>query len=32
MTAEQIRYWATQGIEFGAHSRTHADLTSLSAK
>jgi peptidoglycan/xylan/chitin deacetylase (PgdA/CDA1 family)/glycosyltransferase involved in cell wall biosynthesis len=31
MTAEQIRYWATQGIEFGAHSRTHADLTTLSA-
>jgi glycosyltransferase involved in cell wall biosynthesis/peptidoglycan/xylan/chitin deacetylase (PgdA/CDA1 family) len=32
MTAEQIRYWATQGIEFGAHSRTHVDLTTLSAK
>ncbi len=32
MTADQIRYWATQGIEFGAHSRTHADLTTLSAK
>lgn len=31
MTAEQIRYWATQGIEFGAHSRTHADLTSLTS-
>ncbi|HMD83181.1 MAG TPA: glycosyltransferase [Terriglobia bacterium] len=31
MTADQIRYWATQGIEFGAHSRTHADLTTLSA-
>jgi peptidoglycan/xylan/chitin deacetylase (PgdA/CDA1 family)/glycosyltransferase involved in cell wall biosynthesis len=30
MTAEQIRYWATQGIEFGAHSRTHPDLTKLS--
>lgn len=30
MTAEQIRYWAGQGIEFGAHSRTHADLTALS--
>jgi glycosyltransferase involved in cell wall biosynthesis/peptidoglycan/xylan/chitin deacetylase (PgdA/CDA1 family) len=30
MTAEQIRFWASQGIEFGAHSRTHADLTSLS--
>jgi peptidoglycan/xylan/chitin deacetylase (PgdA/CDA1 family) len=32
LTAEQIRYWATQGIEFGAHSRTHADLTTLSAE
>ena len=32
MTAEQIRYWAGQGIEFGAHSRTHADLTSLSSQ
>ena len=32
MTAEQIRYWATQGIEFGAHSRTHADLTTLPAQ
>jgi peptidoglycan/xylan/chitin deacetylase (PgdA/CDA1 family) len=32
MTVEQIRYWATQGIEFGAHSRTHADLTTLSAR
>jgi peptidoglycan/xylan/chitin deacetylase (PgdA/CDA1 family) len=30
MSAEQIRYWAEQGIEFGAHSRTHADLTTLS--
>jgi peptidoglycan/xylan/chitin deacetylase (PgdA/CDA1 family) len=32
MSAAQIRYWASQGIEFGAHSRTHADLTTLSAK
>jgi len=32
MTADQIRFWATQGIEFGAHSRTHADLTSLDAE
>jgi peptidoglycan/xylan/chitin deacetylase (PgdA/CDA1 family)/glycosyltransferase involved in cell wall biosynthesis len=31
MSAEQIRHWATQGIEFGAHSRTHPDLTKLSA-
>jgi peptidoglycan/xylan/chitin deacetylase (PgdA/CDA1 family) len=30
MTADQIRYWAGQGIEFGAHSRTHPDLTKLS--
>jgi peptidoglycan/xylan/chitin deacetylase (PgdA/CDA1 family) len=29
MTAEQIRKWAARGIEFGAHSRTHADLTTL---
>jgi len=29
MNKEQIRYWATQGIEFGAHSRTHPNLTSL---
>jgi glycosyltransferase involved in cell wall biosynthesis/peptidoglycan/xylan/chitin deacetylase (PgdA/CDA1 family) len=29
MTAEQVRYWAAQGIEFGAHSRTHPDLTTL---
>jgi glycosyltransferase involved in cell wall biosynthesis/peptidoglycan/xylan/chitin deacetylase (PgdA/CDA1 family) len=31
MTGDQIRYWATQGIEFGSHSRTHAELTTLSA-
>jgi glycosyltransferase involved in cell wall biosynthesis/peptidoglycan/xylan/chitin deacetylase (PgdA/CDA1 family) len=31
MTVEQIRYWAAQGIEFGAHSRTHPDLRTLSA-
>ena len=31
MTADQIRSWAAQGIEFGAHSRTHADLTALPA-
>ena len=29
MTAEQIRHWAGQGIEFGAHSRSHADLRAL---
>jgi peptidoglycan/xylan/chitin deacetylase (PgdA/CDA1 family)/glycosyltransferase involved in cell wall biosynthesis len=32
MTAEKIRSWAGQGIEFGAHGRTHADLTKLSAE
>lgn len=31
MTAEQIRYWATQGIEFGPHGRTHQHLTQLRA-
>ncbi len=31
MNKEQIRFWAGQGIEFGAHSRTHRDLTKLSA-
>jgi GT2 family glycosyltransferase/peptidoglycan/xylan/chitin deacetylase (PgdA/CDA1 family) len=29
MNAEQIREWASQGIEFGAHSHTHQDLTTL---
>ncbi|MGC2163254.1 MAG: polysaccharide deacetylase family protein, partial [Silvibacterium sp.] len=32
MTAEQIRSWSGQGIEFGAHSRTHADLTQLTTQ
>jgi peptidoglycan/xylan/chitin deacetylase (PgdA/CDA1 family)/glycosyltransferase involved in cell wall biosynthesis len=26
----QLREWASQGIEFGAHSQTHPDLTRLS--
>jgi peptidoglycan/xylan/chitin deacetylase (PgdA/CDA1 family) len=30
MTGDQIAEWAGRGIEFGAHSRTHADLTTLS--
>jgi glycosyltransferase involved in cell wall biosynthesis/peptidoglycan/xylan/chitin deacetylase (PgdA/CDA1 family) len=30
MTAEQIREWSAKGIEFGAHSRTHANLPTLS--
>ncbi len=29
LTADQIRSWAGHGIEFGAHSRTHSDLTEL---
>jgi peptidoglycan/xylan/chitin deacetylase (PgdA/CDA1 family) len=31
MSTDQIRHWSGQGIEFGAHSRTHADLTTLTA-
>jgi glycosyltransferase involved in cell wall biosynthesis/peptidoglycan/xylan/chitin deacetylase (PgdA/CDA1 family) len=30
MNAEQIREWAQHGIEFGAHTRSHPDLTQLS--
>jgi GT2 family glycosyltransferase/peptidoglycan/xylan/chitin deacetylase (PgdA/CDA1 family) len=30
MPAEKIRYWAQQGFEFGAHSRTHPHLPMLS--
>lgn len=29
MTADRISHWAARGIEFGAHTRTHADLTTL---
>jgi len=29
MNAEQIRKWASEGIEFGAHSHSHRDLTTL---
>lgn len=29
MTAEQIMEWSEKGIEFGAHSRTHQNLTTL---
>lgn len=32
MTADQIGEWANKGIEFGAHGRTHLDLTALSDK
>jgi peptidoglycan/xylan/chitin deacetylase (PgdA/CDA1 family) len=31
MTAPQIQYWAANGIEFGAHSRTHPRLTEISS-
>jgi peptidoglycan/xylan/chitin deacetylase (PgdA/CDA1 family) len=30
MDADKIRYWAAHGIEFGCHSRTHQDLSTLS--
>jgi peptidoglycan/xylan/chitin deacetylase (PgdA/CDA1 family) len=29
LTTEQIQYWSNKGIEFGAHSRNHPDLTQL---
>ena len=29
MSRERIEYWAQNGIEFGSHSRTHADLVEL---
>jgi peptidoglycan/xylan/chitin deacetylase (PgdA/CDA1 family) len=29
MTAQQIRYWSKRGIDFGAHTRNHVDLTRL---
>lgn len=29
MTAEEVLRWDAEGIEFGAHSRTHANLTAL---
>jgi glycosyltransferase involved in cell wall biosynthesis/peptidoglycan/xylan/chitin deacetylase (PgdA/CDA1 family) len=30
MSADQVREWARQGLEFGSHMRTHPHLTSLS--
>jgi peptidoglycan/xylan/chitin deacetylase (PgdA/CDA1 family) len=30
MTMEQIRYWSAHGVEIGAHTRTHPDLTTAS--
>jgi glycosyltransferase involved in cell wall biosynthesis/peptidoglycan/xylan/chitin deacetylase (PgdA/CDA1 family) len=32
MSAGQIREWASRGVEFGAHSRTHADMTTLGSE
>ena len=32
MTTGQIKAWAAEGIEFGAHSRTHPDLTTLDSR
>ncbi|HEY4381882.1 MAG TPA: glycosyltransferase [Acidobacteriaceae bacterium] len=32
MTAEQLRYWAAQGIEFGAHSKTHPELPTVAVE
>jgi len=29
MSAEQIRHWSGRGVTFGAHSRSHSDLTTL---
>jgi peptidoglycan/xylan/chitin deacetylase (PgdA/CDA1 family) len=29
LTAEQIQHWAKKGIEFGAHSRNHPDISQL---
>lgn len=30
MTVEQLRHWSARGVEIGAHTRTHPDLTELS--
>ena len=30
MTMEQIHYWDARGVEIGAHTRTHCDLTAAS--
>jgi peptidoglycan/xylan/chitin deacetylase (PgdA/CDA1 family)/GT2 family glycosyltransferase len=29
MTADQVRHWAGNGIEFGSHTRSHPDLRAL---
>jgi peptidoglycan/xylan/chitin deacetylase (PgdA/CDA1 family) len=31
MDADQVRHWSREGMEFGAHSRTHPDLTHCDA-
>jgi peptidoglycan/xylan/chitin deacetylase (PgdA/CDA1 family) len=31
LSAEQIRRWASDGIDFGAHTRTHVDLADAAA-
>jgi peptidoglycan/xylan/chitin deacetylase (PgdA/CDA1 family) len=31
LTPDAVRRWAAAGVEFGAHSRSHADLTALDA-
>lgn len=31
LSADQIRFWSAQGIEFGSHTRTHHALTEISA-
>jgi peptidoglycan/xylan/chitin deacetylase (PgdA/CDA1 family) len=30
MTMEQLRHWSARGVEIGAHTRTHPDLTAIS--
>ena len=30
MSVEQIKYWTARGMEIGAHSRTHPELTAIS--
>jgi peptidoglycan/xylan/chitin deacetylase (PgdA/CDA1 family) len=32
MSAEQVRRWSGEGIEFGGHTRSHPDLTALSRR